>query len=64
MWIAPGIKHWHGASPTNGMSHVAIAWLLDGSAVQWLEQVSDEDYAKALDYPSNSAMTVAAVLYR
>ncbi|PMX03271.1 cupin domain-containing protein [Pseudomonas sp. FW215-R2] len=48
VWIPPGAKHWHGATPTNGMSHVAIAELLEGSAVQWLEQVSDEDYAKAL----------------
>jgi quercetin dioxygenase-like cupin family protein len=48
VWIPPGVKHWHGAAATNGMSHVAIAELLDGSAVQWLEQVSNEDYAKAL----------------
>lgn len=48
VWIPPGAKHWHGATLTNGMSHIAIAELLDGSAVQWLEQVSDEDYAKAL----------------
>lgn len=47
VWIPPGVKHWHGAAPTNGMSHIAIAELLDGSAVHWLEQVSDEDYAKA-----------------
>lgn len=48
VWIPPGVKHWHGAAAGNGMSHVAIAELLDGSAVQWLEQVSEEDYAKAL----------------
>ena len=47
VWIPPGAKHWHGATPTNGMSHIAIAELLDGSAVQWLGQVSEEDYAKA-----------------
>ncbi|KPY41292.1 hypothetical protein ALP82_01555 [Pseudomonas savastanoi pv. fraxini] len=47
VWIPPGVKHWHGATRTNGMSHIAIAELLDGSAVQWLEQVSEEDYAKA-----------------
>lgn len=47
VWIPPQVKHWHGATATNGMSHIAIAELLDGSAVQWLEQVSEEDYAKA-----------------
>lgn len=47
VWIPPGVKHWHGATRNNGMSHIAIAELLDGSAVQWLEQVSEEDYAKA-----------------
>lgn len=47
VWIPPGVKHWHGATHTNGMSHIAIAELLDGSSVQWLEQVSEEDYAKA-----------------
>lgn len=47
VWIPPGAKHWHGATPTNGMSHIAIAELLEGSAVRWLEQVCDEDYAEA-----------------
>jgi quercetin dioxygenase-like cupin family protein len=47
VWIPPGVKHWHGATRNNGMSHIAIAELLDGNAVQWLEQVSEEDYAKA-----------------
>lgn len=46
VWIPLGAKHWHGATPTTGMSHVAISELLDGSAVQWLEKVSEEDYAK------------------
>lgn len=46
VWIPPGVKHWHGAAPTTGMSHVAIAESLDGSAVTWMEQVSDPQYAK------------------
>lgn len=40
----PGEKHWHGASPTTAMTHIAIQEELDGSAVEWLEKVSDEEY--------------------
>lgn len=47
VWIAPGERHWHGASPTTGMTHIAIAESLDGRAVDWLEQVSDEQYQAA-----------------
>ena len=45
VWFAPGEKHWHGASPTVAMSHIAIQEALDGKAVDWLEQVSDAQYA-------------------
>lgn len=44
VWIPGGVKHWHGASPTSGMSHLAIAEALDGVAVNWMEPVSDADY--------------------
>ena len=44
VWFAPGEKHWHGASPTTAMTHIAIQEQLDGKAVDWLEQVSDEQY--------------------
>jgi quercetin dioxygenase-like cupin family protein len=44
-WIAPGEKHWHGAAPTAGLTHIAIQEQLDGKAVDWLEKVSDEQYA-------------------
>lgn len=44
VWIPEGVKHWHGATPDNAMSHIAIAESVDGSPVTWLEQVSDEDY--------------------
>jgi quercetin dioxygenase-like cupin family protein len=44
IWFAPGEKHWHGASPTTAMAHVAIQEQLDGKAVDWMEQVSDEQY--------------------
>ena len=44
VWIAPGVKHWHGAAPTVGMSHIAIAEALDGKAVTWQEKLSDAQY--------------------
>lgn len=48
VWIAPGEKHWHGASPKNAMSHIAIQEALDGSNVEWMEKVTDEDYQSEL----------------
>ena len=44
VWFPPGEKHWHGASPTTAMSHVAIAEAQDGKVVDWLEHVTDEQY--------------------
>jgi len=44
VWIPPGEKHWHGASPTTAMTHFAIQEQLDGKAVDWLEQVSEQQY--------------------
>ena len=44
VWVAPGEKHWHGASPTTAMTHIAIAEALDGKAVDWMEHVTDEQY--------------------
>ena len=44
VWIPPGEKHWHGATPTNTMVHVAIAEILDGKFVEWLEKVTDHQY--------------------
>ncbi|HEU0223586.1 MAG TPA: cupin domain-containing protein [Paracoccaceae bacterium] len=44
VWFEPGEKHWHGASPTVAMTHLAMQEALDGSAVDWLEQVTDEQY--------------------
>ncbi|WGW05501.1 (R)-mandelonitrile lyase [Tropicibacter oceani] len=43
-WFAPGEKHWHGAAPDVGMAHLAIQEAKDGSAADWLEQVSDAQY--------------------
>ena len=42
--IPPGVKHWHGATATTAMTHIAIQEALDGKAVDWMEQVSDEQY--------------------
>jgi quercetin dioxygenase-like cupin family protein len=42
VWFAPGEKHWHGASPLTAMTHIAIAEMRDGRAVDWLEKVADE----------------------
>jgi quercetin dioxygenase-like cupin family protein len=44
IWFAPGERHWHGASPTTGMTHLVIQEELDGRVVDWLEHVSDEIY--------------------
>lgn len=44
VWFPPGEKHWHGATATSAMTHIAIQEKLDGKAVEWLEQVSDEQY--------------------
>ena len=44
VWFEPGEKHWHGASPTTAMTHIAIQEALDGKAVTWMEHVSDDEY--------------------
>ena len=46
VWFEPGERHWHGASPTTAMTHIAIAEMLDGKAVEWMEQVTDEQYGR------------------
>lgn len=46
VWFPPGEKHWHGATPTTALTHIAVQEQLDGKAVDWLEKVSDEDYAR------------------
>lgn len=45
VWFAPGEKHWHGAAPHVAMTHIAIAEMQDGRVVEWLEHVSDAQYA-------------------
>ena len=46
VWFAPGEKHWHGATPTTAMTHIAIQEKLDGKVVDWMEHVSDEQYRR------------------
>jgi quercetin dioxygenase-like cupin family protein len=46
VWFPPGEKHWHGATPTTAMTHIAIQEAVDGKAVAWLEKVSDAQYRK------------------
>ena len=44
VWIGPGVKHWHGAAQTNGMRHLAVAYIKDGKSAEWKELVNDAQY--------------------
>jgi quercetin dioxygenase-like cupin family protein len=44
VWFPPGEKHWHGATATTGMTHIAVQEALDGNNVEWMEKVSDAQY--------------------
>ena len=44
VWFPPGEKHWHGATATTAMSHIAVQEKLDGKAVDWLEHVTEDEY--------------------
>ena len=46
VWFAPNEKHWHGATATTGMTHIAIQEKLDGKAVDWMEKVSEQQYIR------------------
>jgi quercetin dioxygenase-like cupin family protein len=46
IWIPPGVKHWHGATPSTAMTHIAIQEQFNGKAVEWMEKVTDEQYRK------------------
>src|SRR5436305_1146003 len=46
VWFSPNEKHWHGATPTTAMTHIAILEKLDGKDADWMEKVSDEQYGK------------------
>ena len=49
VWIPPDEEHWHGASATNSMTHIAIQEALNGSVAEWLDKVSDSEYQLNLD---------------
>lgn len=49
IWFAPGEKHWHGAAPQNAMTHLAMQEAQDGSAVTWMEHVTDADYGRPVE---------------
>ena len=51
IWVPPGEKHWHGASPTTALTHIAVQEQLDGKNAEWMEQVSDDQY-RAVQGPS------------
>jgi quercetin dioxygenase-like cupin family protein len=55
IWCPPGHKHWHGATPTTAMTHIAVQEALDGKNVNWMEKVTDEEY---LAGPSAAAKNV------
>ncbi|MEP6715209.1 MAG: cupin domain-containing protein [Terriglobia bacterium] len=46
VWFPPGVRHWHGATPTTAMTHIAIQERLNGKAVEWMEYVTDEQYRR------------------
>jgi len=46
IWIPAGVKHWHGATPSTSMTHIAIQEQLNGKAVEWMEKVTDQQYRK------------------
>ena len=46
VWFPPGEKHWHGATPTTAMTHIAVQEALNGKNVDWMEKVSDMQYSK------------------
>ena len=61
VWTPAGQKHWHGASPTTGMTHIAIGERLDGKSVEWMEKVTDEQYgAPVRPRPAAAAAPAAA----
>lgn len=44
IWCPPSVRHWHGAAPTTGMTHIAITGIKDGKTAHWMEAVTDEQY--------------------
>ena len=51
IWCPPGHRHWHGATPTTAMTHIAVQEALNGKSVEWLEKVTDEEYFRGKPQP-------------
>jgi hypothetical protein len=47
VWIPPGEKHWHGATATTAVTHIAIQEALDGNVLEWMEHVTDQKYRRS-----------------
>jgi quercetin dioxygenase-like cupin family protein len=47
IWIPPGVKHWHGATGSDAMTHIAIQEKVNGSNVEWMEYVTEEQFTQA-----------------
>lgn len=54
VWTPPGVKHWHGATATTSMSHIALVEQLDGKSVEWMEKVSDTQYGAPVQAQQSS----------
>ena len=54
VWFAPNEKHWHGATPTTGMTHIAIQEALDGKVADWMEKVTDKEYLSGTQESRNA----------
>ena len=61
VWFAPDEKHWHGASPTTAMTHIAIAEALNGKVVDWMEHVSDEQIPRLMISTRNRMQPTRAI---
>ena len=48
VWFSPNEKHWHGATPTNAITHIAVQEALDGKVVDWMEHVTDKEYLSGM----------------
>jgi 4-carboxymuconolactone decarboxylase len=60
VWTPPNVKHWHGASPTTSMTHLAITEQLDGKNVDWMEKVTDEQYGAPANPAANTSPAIPA----
>lgn len=58
VWIPPSVKHWHGATDTTIMSHIAIQEMFNSKTAEWLEYVSDEQYENALKFVREAKLKV------